>query len=292
MPTMEDSSCPRLDALLRAAFRRIDPTDARWLLAHAAGRAQSWLFAHGDALADPALVARYEALVAQREAGAPVAYLTGRRAFWTFDLAVSPATLIPRPETECLVESALARLPRAAGTRFADLGTGSGAIALAVARERPDVEVTATDASGDALEVARGNARSLGLARIRFLQGDWFSPLHGECFDVIASNPPYIEAGDPHLERGDLRHEPRAALASGMDGLDALRELAAGAPAHLRPGGWLLVEHGLGQGAAVRALFTAQGLEQAATLTDLEGRDRVTLARRAPPCASGKRAGW
>lgn len=288
---MDTTSMPRLDALLRAASRRIDPIDARWLLAHAAGRTQSWLFAHGDDPADAVLAERFEALVARREAGAPVAYLTGRRAFWNFELAVSPATLIPRPETECLVEAVLARLPRTASMRFADLGTGSGAIALAVAIERPDVDVVATDSSDPALQVARTNARALDLARITFRHGDWYAPLRGERFDVIASNPPYIESDDPHLARGDLRFEPPTALASGADGLDALRVLAAGARQHLRPGGWLLVEHGLGQGAAVRALFDAQGLGETATLQDLEQRDRVTLGRRAPAAGGAAEAG-
>ncbi|MEN4902453.1 peptide chain release factor N(5)-glutamine methyltransferase [Luteimonas sp. TWI662] len=273
------TSSPRLDALLRAAASRIDATDARWLLAHAVERSHSWLFAHGDAPIEPAQAARFEALVARRAAGEPVAYLIGRRGFWRFDLAVSPATLIPRPETERLVELALARLPAGPGAAVADLGTGSGAVALALAVERPDVEVVATDSSEDALAVARANAAELELARVTFLAGDWYAPLAGRRFDVLVSNPPYIEADDPHLARGDLRFEPPTALASGDDGLDAIRVLAGGACAHLRPGGWLLVEHGLAQGAAVRALFEAAGLGEVATVRDLEQRDRVTFGR-------------
>ena len=267
-----------LDSLLRAAATRIDATDARWLLAHAAGRSQTWLFAHGRDPAPEEVAARFDTLVARREAGEPVAYLTGTRGFFGFELAVSPATLIPRPETELLVELALARLP-VRRARVADLGTGSGAIALAIAREGPDADVIATDASSAALEVARANAVALDLARVRFAHGDWYAPLAGARFDVIASNPPYIEDADPHLARGDLRFEPASALSSGVDGLDAIRALAAGAIAHLEPGGWLLVEHGFDQGAAVRALFAEAGLCGVDTVRDLEARDRVTLGR-------------
>ncbi|VXB92260.1 Release factor glutamine methyltransferase [Luteimonas sp. 9C] len=269
---------PALDALLRDAAARIDAIDARWLLAHAAGRSQTWLYAHARDPAPDGVAARFEALVARRAAGEPVAYLTGMRGFWGFDLAVTPATLIPRPETELLVELALARLP-AGHARVADLGTGSGAIALAIARERPDADVLATDASVDALTVARGNAHALDVPHVRFHHGDWYAPLAGAHFDVIASNPPYIEDADPHLAQGDLRFEPASALSSGADGLDAIRVLAAGARAHLVPGGWLLVEHGLAQGAAVRALFEQAGLVEVTTERDLEARDRVTLGR-------------
>lgn len=275
---METSPEPTLDALLRGAGARIDATDARWLMAHAAGRSQTWLFTHARDPAPADVAARFEALVERREAGEPVAYLTGVRGFRGFDLAVTPATLIPRPETELLVELALARLP-AAGARVADLGTGSGAVALAIARARSDASVLASDASAEALDVARMNAAALGLPRVRFVQGDWYAPLAGARFDVVASNPPYIEDADPHLAQGDLRFEPASALASGADGLDAIRVLAAGALAHLVPGGWLLVEHGLGQGAAVRALFSGAGLCEVDTVRDLEARERVTLGR-------------
>lgn len=275
---METISRPSLDALLREAGARIDATDARWLLAHAAGRSQTWLFTHARDQAPLDVAARFEALVARREAGEPVAYLTGVRGFWGLDLAVSPATLIPRPETELLVELALARVP-AADARVADLGTGSGAVALAIARERPDASVLASDASAEALDIARTNAAVLGLSQVRFVQGDWYASLASTRFDVIASNPPYIEDADPHLAQGDLRFEPASALASGVDGLDAIRVLAAGALAHLVPGGWLLVEHGLEQGAAVRALFADAGLCEVDTERDLEARERVTMGR-------------
>ena len=276
MTTSEGHS---LDALLRDAGTRIDPVDAQWLLVHALGKARSWLYAHGDAIPDAALVARFQALVARRVAGEPVAYLTGRRGFWSFDLAVTPATLIPRVETELLVELALARLPQDRDLRIADLGTGSGAIALALAHERPQARVVAIDASAAALAVARGNGDALGIANVQFRCGDWLAPLVGEHFDLIASNPPYIASDDPHLGAGDLRHEPVAALASGRDGLDAIRVIVRDAPSHLLAGGWLLLEHGMEQGHAVRELLDAVGLVDVATEHDLEGRDRVTLGR-------------
>ena len=269
----------RLDALLRDAGARIDPVDAQWLLVHALGKPYGWLYAHGDEVADAALVARFEELVARRVAGEPVAYLTGRRGFWSFDLAVSPATLIPRTETELLVELALARLPRDRVLRVADLGTGSGAIALALAHERPHARVVATDASDAALAVARGNAIALGIDNIDFRRGDWLAALSGERFDLIASNPPYIASDDPHLGVGDLRHEPAAALASGRDGLDAIRVIVRDAPSHLLAGGWLLLEHGLEQARAVRELLDDVGFVDVATEHDLEDRDRVTLGR-------------
>jgi release factor glutamine methyltransferase len=276
---MTTSQDHRLDALLRDAGARIDPVDAQWLLVHALGKPRSWLYAHGDDIADAALVARFEALVARRVAGEPVAYLTGRRGFWRFDLAVTSATLIPRVETELLVELALARLPQDRELRIADLGTGSGAIALALALERPRASVVATDASDAALAVARGNANALGIGNIEFRHGDWLAPLSGERFELIASNPPYIASDDPHLGVGDLRHEPAAALASGHDGLDAIRVIVRDAPVHLAAGGWLLLEHGLEQGRAVRDLLDGAGFVAVATEPDLEGRDRVTLGR-------------
>jgi release factor glutamine methyltransferase len=276
---MTMSEAPRLDALLRGAGARIDPVDAQWLLVHALGKPRSWLYAHGDDIADEAVAARFEALVARRVAGEPVAYITGHRGFWTFELAVTPATLIPRVETELLVELALARLPQDRELRIADLGTGSGAIALALARERPRASVAATDASEAALAVARSNANELGIDNIDFRRGDWLAPLAGEHFDLIASNPPYIASDDPHLGAGDLRHEPVSALASGRDGLDAIRVIVGDAPAHLVTDGWLLLEHGLEQGRAVRGLLHIAGFVDVATEHDLEGRDRVTLGR-------------
>jgi len=267
-----------IETLLRQAAA-IDRVDAEWLLAHALERPRAWLFAHaGDPVPEEA-AERFTALLARREAGEPVAYLTGVQGFWTLELEVSPATLIPRPETELLVELALARIPGGSATRIADLGTGSGAIALAIAKERPRSYVVATDASEPALEVARRNAVHNGIANIEFRQGDWLVPLAGERFDLIASNPPYIAEGDPHLGEGDLRFEPPAALSSGRDGLDAIRRIVRDAPLHLQPGGWLLLEHGWGQGAAVRALLGEAGFSEVETAQDLEGRDRISLGR-------------
>ena len=246
------------------------------MLEHVALEIQQRYTDPDDAEAD---IRRFHELVERRLAGEPVAYLTGRRGFWSLDLAVTPETLIPRPETELLVELALERVPEETSARLLDMGTGSGAIALALARERPGAEVTATDRSAGALEVASRNALGHDIANVRFVQGDWYQPVAGARFDLIASNPPYIADGDAHLARGDLRFEPAGALSSGRDGLDALRVIAGGAAAHLQPGGWLLVEHGLEQGAAVRALFVAAGLESVETARDLEDRERVTFGR-------------
>ena len=269
-----------VETLLRQAAA-IDRVDAEWLLAHSLQTPRSWLFAHsGDAVPAEAAV-RFAALLARRQAGEPVAYLTGSQGFWTLDLAVSPATLVPRPETELLVERALARIPVNSASHVADLGTGSGAIALAIAKERPHTAVIATDASAAALEVARGNAARNGITNVEFREGDWLAPLAGETFDLIASNPPYIAEGDPHLDRGDLRFEPPTALSSGEDGLDAIRSIVRDAPARLAPGGWLLLEHGWDQGALVRALLEAAGFIDVETAHDLEGRDRISLGRKA-----------
>ncbi|HJW46134.1 MAG TPA: peptide chain release factor N(5)-glutamine methyltransferase [Lysobacter sp.] len=273
------SPCP-LQALLVSARTQIEGADAELLLAHVLGRSRSWLFAHGDDLASKETATAFRSLVARRVAGEPVAYLTGRRGFWRFDLAVSPATLIPRPETELLVELALARLPADRTLRLADLGTGSGAIALALAHERPRAHVIATDASADALAVAQANAAALDIRNLEFRLGDWFAPLPDERFDLIASNPPYIALDDPHLEEGDLRYEPSTALSSGADGLEAIRAIVGDAPAHLEAGGWLLLEHGFDQGGAVRDVLTRAGFGDVATERDLADRDRVTMGRK------------
>lgn len=271
-----------IDSLLDRARARMDASEAALLMAHVLGQPLAWLFAHGEQATPADAAARFDALVERRAAGEPIAYLTGRRGFWTLDLQVGPDTLIPRPETELLVEQALARLPADGPARIADLGTGSGAVGLAIATERPAASVLATDVSDAALAVARANAAAAGLENIEFRQGDWWAPLQGERFDLLASNPPYVAEEDPHLEQGDLRFEPTLALVSGYDGLDAIRLLAAGAPVHLNPGGWLLLEHGLDQGPAVRALLRDAGLVQVGTARDLEQRDRVTFGRRRP----------
>jgi len=216
---------------------------------------------------------RFTDFAERRRRGEPVAYILGRKEFYSLPLAVNPAVLIPRPETELLVELALQR----DFSRVLDLGTGSGAVALAIKKHRPGARVTAVEASAAALEVAKRNGVALGLD-IAWRHGQWFTPVPSERFDLIVSNPPYVAAGDPHL--ADLRFEPASALISGTDGLDAIREILAAAPAHLVPGGWVLLEHGIGQDAAVREMLWRAGLEEARTWPDLAGIPRVCGARR------------
>ena len=269
--------------LLAAATHRLgERAEAEILLAHVLGKPRSWLIAHADDPLDAGVAADFEALVARRVAGEPVAYLTGRRGFWTLELEVTPATLIPRPETELLVELALAKLPPEGAPRVVDLGTGSGAIALAIARECPHARVVATDASEAALAVARDNAAANRVRNVTFVHGDWFAPLAGAAFEVVVANPPYIRTDDPHLNQGDLRFEPAAALASGPDGLRDIRRIVGGARAHLAPGGWLLFEHGWDQAAAARGLLEAAGYGDVFTAQDLESRDRVSGGRHSP----------
>jgi release factor glutamine methyltransferase len=267
--------------LLATAARRIGGDDGRLdaelLLAHALGTSRARLYAWPEHEPDAAQHAAFERLVDARVRGEPIAYLTGRREFWSIDLAVTPDVLIPRHETELLVELALARIARDRECRVADLGTGSGAIALAIARERPLARVTATDASAAALDVARANAKRLGIGNVAFAAGDWFAALGDARFDVVVSNPPYIASSDAHLGEGDLRFEPRSALASGADGLDAICRIVADAPAHLAAGGALLMEHGFDQSMRVRALLDAAGFEDIASIRDNGGHERVTL---------------
>ena len=266
--------------LLASATQRLgERVEAELLLLHVVQRQRSWLFAHADDELDAETQAAFEALLERRAAGEPVAYITGRRGFWSLDLEVTPATLIPRPETELLVELALERLAPGTDSRVADLGTGSGAIALAIASERPQAKVLASDASEAALAVAKRNAQRHGLGHVEFVRGDWLAPLAGRRFNLIASNPPYIEAADPHLARGDLRFEPASALASGIDGLDDIRRIINDARDHLEPGGWLLLEHGWNQGEALRSLLETAGYTAVFTAQDLESRDRVSGGR-------------
>jgi release factor glutamine methyltransferase len=271
---------PDVRSMLAVATDRLgERADAELLLLHVLQQPRSWLFTHADDVPHMDVQTAYAALVERRAAGEPVAYITGRRGFWSLDLEVTPATLIPRPETELLVELALQRLSLVAACSVADLGTGSGAVALAIARERPRVRVVATDASAAALAVAQRNAQRHAIGNVAFVHGDWLGPLAGQHFDLIVSNPPYIEAADPHLAQGDLRHEPASALASGADGLDDIRRIVRDARAHLHPDAWLLFEHGWNQGAAARTLLIEAGYAEAFTAQDLESRDRVSGGR-------------
>lgn len=282
-----DTAAPCVAQALRDAAGRLSGLadgsprlEAELLLSEATGWPRTTLIAWPERALSPAAADRLERLLQRRIAGEPIAYIRGRQSFWTLDLSVSPATLIPRPETELLVETALERLDAAHPLRVADLGTGSGAIAAAIASERPAWRVIATDRSTDALAVASRNFRDLRLARIGTLCCDWLDVFADAGLDAIVSNPPYIPDTDPHLKRGDLRLEPQAALASGRDGLDAIRAIASEAPRCLRPGGLVAVEHGFDQGPAVRGLFIEHGLRDVETRQDLAGLDRVTLARR------------
>ncbi len=252
--------------------------DAEILLCHALGCQRSHLYAWPEKPLSPSQQAFFDSLIDRRVLGEPVAYIVGEREFWSLSLHVSPHVLIPRPETELLVETALSLLPESA-QRIADLGTGSGAIALALASERPQWRVLATDRSPHALMVASDNATRLGVSNVSFRQGTWHAPLAEECFAMIISNPPYIAPQDRHLQEGDLRFEPIDALRADEAGLADLRHLIEGSPAHLHPGGWLLLEHGFDQGAAVHALFVRTGYADIRTLQDLHGHDRVTLGR-------------
>jgi release factor glutamine methyltransferase len=255
------------------------PIDAQVLLAHTLGRDRAWLVAHRDDELAPDVAHAFFELAKRRRDGEPVAYLTGTREFHGLPLAVSPAVLIPRPETETLVDLALEWLSAAGPCRVLDLGTGSGAIALAIAKSRPQAAVVAIDASSAALDVARDNARRLGLANVEFVAADWYAGVEAGPFALIVSNPPYVAAGDPHLAEGDLRFEPAAALASGGDGLDALRMIIAGAPARLAPGSALIVEHGYDQREAVCELLRDAGFVSITVRRDLAGIPRVAAGR-------------
>ncbi len=268
-----------------AALTTSSPTprlDAEVLLRHVTGCSAADLVARPERALSENGNRQFEELVARRRAGEPVAYLTGEREFWSMTLKVTPAVLIPRPETELLVERALAHIPPDARWTVVDAGTGSGAIALAVARERPHCRMIATDRSPEALAVARSNAAVLGIANIEFREGEWLEPLGKLSPEMVVSNPPYVRADDPHLNEGDVRFEPQGALVGGPDGLDAIRVLAQQAFTHLMPGGWLLLEHGHDQAAAVTAILTEAGFCEIACHRDLAGHERVTECRAAP----------
>ena len=257
-------------------------TDSEVLLAHVLGRSRAWLYAHGDAAVSPEDQARFDALLRRRQCGEPVAWLTGRREFWSLELEVGPSTLVPRPETELLVECALG-LHDAGECEVLDLGTGTGAIALALAHERPRWRVTGVDVEPAAAALARGNAARLGIRNASFVAGDWYAPVAGTRFALVVANPPYVRIGDPCLEEPGVRREPLRALVAGCDGLDALRTVIGSAPAHLERGGAIACEHGAGQGEAVRALLGQAGFGLVFTRQDLAGLDRVSGGRLGVP---------
>lgn len=254
--------------------------DAEVLLASVLDKPRSHLHAWPERVPLPAARAQFDELLQRRVAGEPVAYLTGVREFWSLSLAVTPDTLIPRPETETLVALALEKIPASSTARIADLGTGSGAIALAIAHERPRCQVIATDLSAMAVAVASRNARQLGMDNVEFLAGNWCQPLPDMPFDMIVSNPPYIPQDDPHLEQGDVRFEPRRALAAGPEGMDDLRAIANCAREHLRSGGWLLLEHGYDQGNNATRLLAAAGFQAVSDHVDDAGLSRVVAGRK------------
>ena len=274
--TLLSAAAQRLQEMLRARDPEATPgLDAEVLLAHVLGVGRARLRSHCEDVPAADAAARFAALVERRAGGEPVAYILGRKDFWTLELSVSPAVLVPRPETELLVERALT-LHAGGEATVADLGTGSGAIALALASARPRWRIVATDVSAEALAVARANAVALGLERVEMVQGDWLTCLPERAFDLLLSNPPYVAAADPALRVPELMREPRLALVAGEDGLAALCGIIRSAPDHLEPGGWLLLEHGAAQAAAVAGALVARGFAQVRSHRDLAGRERMT----------------
>ena len=254
--------------------------EAEILLAACLDRPRSHLFAWPERQVEPWQQERFATLISRRASGEPIAYLLGRREFWSLPLTVTPETLIPRPETETLVTLALEKIPQDSALRIADLGTGTGAIALAIARERPRSEVIATDISPAALSVAKGNATRLGLDNVWFVCGSWCRALTANAFDFVLSNPPYVAETDPHLREGDLRFEPRTALAAGPAGMDDLQRIVPCAHARLHRDGWLIVEHGYDQGDKVMQLMKTQGFREISDHADAAGLSRVSMGRR------------
>ncbi|WP_145601546.1 peptide chain release factor N(5)-glutamine methyltransferase [Yersinia frederiksenii] len=266
-------------SLAAARFNQSDSPkrDAEILLSFVTGRPRTYLLAFGETVLTTEQLAVLEPLAARREQGEPVAYLVGEREFWSLPLSVSCATLIPRPDTECLVEQALAHLP-ATPCRILDLGTGTGAIALAIASERPDCSVVGGDIKADAVALARHNAEKLAINNVHFLQSSWFESVSG-LFTLIVSNPPYIDANDPHLNQGDVRYEPHSALVAPAEGLADLAEIIRQSPAYLEAGGWLMLEHGWQQAESVQKLLKNAGFSAVMTYKDYGNNDRVTLGQ-------------
>jgi release factor glutamine methyltransferase len=268
-------------SLLRAAELPDSPTarlDVELLLAAAIGKSRSYLHTWPERIVSSEAALTFAGYLQRRRSGEPVAYILGQQGFWNLDLEVAPHTLIPRPDTELLVETALELVPPAPA-RVLDLGTGTGAIALALASERAQWQVTAVDRVLEAVALAERNRQRLQLGNVQVLSSHWFSAIEGERFDLIISNPPYIAAEDPHLVAGDVRFEPSSALVAGVDGLDDLRTIISQAPGHLQPGGWLLLEHGYDQAVAVRELLAGHGFEQVESRVDLGGHERISLGR-------------
>ncbi len=278
---------PCISALLAEASDDLSATsdsprlDAELLLAFVLQVPRSYLFAHPEEQPGTEAFAIFRDLVNRRKGGEPVAYITGVREFWSLDLTVNRHTLVPRPDTETLVATALDLIADCRKPDIADLGTGSGAIALALACERPDANIVATDASEEAIALARFNCTRLEIINVDFICGNWFDAVPGRKFDLVVSNPPYVAVDDPHLRSADIRYEPINALAAGSDGLDSIRQIVAAAPSYLRPGGWIALEHGDRQGHAVTSLLTAAGFGQVATVNDHGGRERVGYGRAA-----------
>jgi len=263
------------ESLIALAARDIGRRDAELLLAAALNLSRGALLARGSEAVPDDVAARFTSWCTRRATGEPVAYLLGRREFWSMMFEVSSAVLVPRPETELLVERVLEKLDESPAA-VADLGTGSGAIAITLAHERPDWQIVGTDLSDDALTVARRNSTRLGANGVEWRAGDWYQALDSRRFDALVSNPPYIEENDPVLAGDGLRHEPRGALTPGGDGFAALVTLINGAPEHLRPGGWLFLEHGATQGATLRGALVARGFTHVTSHRDLAGHERVT----------------
>ena len=270
---------PTIREALDAAQQATSRIEARVLLREVLQQSDAWLLAHDDELLTAEQAQQYVALVVRRVAGEPIAYITGRREFHGREFKVTPAVLIPRPETELLVELALQRLPAGVSARVIDLGAGSGCIGITIAAERPQALVTLVDASEAALEIARANAAQWAPANTRLLHSDWYSAIGELPYDLIVANPPYVAEGDAHLQQGDLRFEPRSALASGVDGLNDLQQIIARAPQHLRAGGWLLLEHGYDQAVPCAWLLEAAGLQDVFNAPDLAGMPRVSGGR-------------
>lgn len=270
-----------IDALLKQAGLPDSPTprlDAEWLLCAALGKPATYLRTWPERDVPDEAAARFADWLERRRRGEPVAYILGRQGFWSLDLEVAPHTLIPRPDTELLVETALQLLP-ATPLRALDLGTGSGAIALALAAERPAWQLVGADRVPEAVALAERNRQRLGLGNVAFCRSDWFGAFAGERFALVLSNPPYLRANDPHLRQGDVRFEPDSALVAGPDGLDDLRRIVGAAPAHLQAQGWLLLEHGFEQAGAVCELLAAAGFEAVESRRDLGGHPRISLGR-------------